>query len=280
MLDYGKAVSSFSDHMNKSLFELNVVLKVAALKEFLKSNKIYFETAVAALLSMMAITISGAQVWIASQQTKVASAQLEVARQEIAPIIHLSTEYIRDFTSAEIESENIVIGNVGAPAMEAKVRHIVFLVVELSSSTQPLKVFNAEVALPDYYGGTVVHQYAKGPMFTIQGFNNVKKFAGILEGFKALAVEEGYYSDVSLERYVNISYVDILGNDYDLFYSYDTVHGGTLMSETLGEERFIRHRSLFGGDYYSNFGSITPNDLFDVLINDNNQTQLNVRYLD
>ena len=52
------------------------------------------------------------------------------------------------------------------------------------------------------------------------------------------------------------------------------------MSETLGEEHFVRHRSLFGGDYYSNFGSITPSNFFDVLIKNNSHPQQYIRYLD
>lgn len=52
------------------------------MKEWLKSNKIYFETIAATLLSIMAIIIAVVQIVIATKQTKLVEIQTKIAQRQ------------------------------------------------------------------------------------------------------------------------------------------------------------------------------------------------------
>ena len=58
-------------------------------REWLIKNKIWFETAAAALLSLMAIVVSGAQLFVMQQQSLVAEKQYQTS---IEPLIVIELE--------------------------------------------------------------------------------------------------------------------------------------------------------------------------------------------
>ncbi|MCF2859791.1 hypothetical protein L1286_20115 [Pseudoalteromonas sp. SMS1] len=211
--------------------------------EWLLKHKIFFETAAAVFLSMMAILVSTAQLLVARKQTRLASAQYKVALQQSSPNIHLMAKMTRNPDTNKVEDDNIEIVNLGAPAFEANCKLAIFLNIKAYKNIKNPKVITSYIALSNYYSGVSVSQNAQNLMFVVIGRNNHGQFCDLERAFsEQLRKRDLRYSSFEIERYVKISYSDTFGNQFEHYYQVELVSGARRIDKGRGEEKFKLHK--------------------------------------
>lgn len=103
------------------------------MKNWLSSNKIYFDTIATFLLGVMAVIVSVAQLNVSQVQTELAlsqaelaKSQLKIAQVQVSPQIHVEAEYILDEATGKPTEDRIKISNLGFPLVTASSKSIVF----------------------------------------------------------------------------------------------------------------------------------------------------------
>jgi len=210
-------------------------------RNYLTRNKIVFETIVAVLLSIMAITISYGAHQALLYQTQIMEQQNYIMEQENQPEFSFIFEKRIDPPSYYLEQLNkeedytrirsndgdlvdgqLVIKNTGKPFGEIRyVRYSIFadITYDCEHDMQskfvriPIEDFSPEDIVTDSNGDTAI------PCFWGDGNITSQKFSKVIENYAQYAESQGdYVLKVKIMRYIIINYKDILGNEHTKYY--------------------------------------------------------------
>jgi hypothetical protein len=215
------------------------------MKKWLKQNKIYFETVAASLLGVMAILVSGSQVFVALKQQVLTEAQLTVAKQSISPKIHATVVQVRDSETGRYSEEVLRVYNLGGPALAAEESNAVWLRVKLYPEDKSREIIEVELAISGYFSATEVTQNPEGLMFTSMGYHNNQKLVDFNVEFTQYAKLHGYYAEISLSRFLKISYRNGFGEIHTDYFFVVPLKGAQELTDEVGKAKFaLFHQSI------------------------------------
>jgi len=236
------------------------------MKMWLKDNKIYFETVVAFLLGLMAILVSASQVFLAVKQKELTEAQLIVAKQTISPSIHATVTQVRDSETGRYSEEELRVYNIGGPALAAEASNAVWLHVKLYPEDESKQPIEREFAMSGYFSATAVTEDPEGLMFTSMGHHNNQKLVDFNVRFTQFAERYGYYAEISLSRFVRVSYRDSLGQLHTDYFSVAPVRGAQELDSEAGKTKFALFRESIGTDKSVDLDSISEERLLNQVL--------------
>ena len=237
------------------------------MKKWLTENKIYFETAAASLLVVMAVLVSISQVLLSWKQTELAEAQLIVAEQSISPSIHAFVVQVRNPETGRFSEEELRVYNLGAPALAADISNAVWLRVKLYPEDTGKNIIEAELPMRGYFSATEVTQDPEGPMFTLKGLRNSKKLIDLTNTFEQYAEKQGFYAEFKLSRFFEISYRDSLGQERTDYYSVLPLRGALQVIEDIGKAKLSGYRNSIGSDDSIDIDNVTKEELLNKILN-------------
>ena len=241
---------------------------VSKIRDWLNTNKIFFETITAVLLSLMAITVS-------YQTNQIASYQTIIMKSEFLPILHLNVDLEWNNTAAKYSDDELTISNIGAPLSELKSTGAIFFNVKWDTQNEEPK--EALVPINDYYymeindnpQGELRRFYYRDP----SGHRgNYYKAVNINWEFSDFANEKNATGHVDLYRYVKLSYKDIFGDNQIEYYLVNDLKSYRLGKEE-GEKVFKHHddnRFTNSVDFNS---EISPDLLYEKMSNIVNESK-------
>ena len=237
------------------------------MKKWLTENKIYFETAAAPLLGVMAVLVSISQVLLSWKQTELAEAQLIVAEQSISPSIHAFVVQVRNPETGRFSEEELRVYNLGAPALAADISNAVWLRVKLYPEDTGKNIIEAELPMRGYFSATEVTQDPEGLMFTLKGHRNSKKLIDLTNTFEQYAEKQGFYAEFKLSRFFEISYRDSLGQERTDYYSVLPLRGALQVIEDIGKAKLSGYRNSIGSDDSIDIDNVTKEELLNKILN-------------
>ncbi|HHX8271082.1 TPA: hypothetical protein ACVOYV_004313 [Vibrio diabolicus] len=242
------------------------------MKNWLSSNKIYFDTIATFLLGVMAVIVSVAQLNVSQVQTELAlsqaelaKSQLKVAQVQVSPQIHVEAEYILDEATGRPTEDRIKISNLGFPLVTASSKSIVFLKAIITEKELPFEQKRLFIALNAYYGAQIVTGSAQGVLFSTYSDNNNSNFGSLLREFMSLSDRNNYNGYIELERYVNVNYSTHMGTTDKLYFKVNMVGGAEKLEAKDGEDIFEFHNSQFPLGKLEDFSTLTSTKLWELI---------------
>jgi hypothetical protein len=223
------------------------------MRRWLRRNKIFFDTVAVSLLSLMAVVVSGASYLLLDRQTRA----LEVEKQAF---ISVNSEQIWSPELSLVTDDRLRITNDGGP-----VRDVVALVETFIEATWGRGGQYKEVTLrlDGYYTGAFITAQPKGVLATHIGNSNVTSFARLERDFAEKAKERGLeIALLRLQRYVRVTYTDVLGMTREEYFHVLAVAGGTRIPLEEGRKRSEAEKR---GMKSVQLGVMTSGELLDVV---------------
>ncbi|MFA0570904.1 hypothetical protein [Vibrio gallaecicus] len=179
------------------------------MKNWLKRNKIYFETIAPVLLSVSAVFVSISSYLLTQKQ-------VELSSLEAQPHFYLKEEYLYDETLKRAYETELRIYNSGADIRNFKKNINSIIEVEFYTLTGKLTGY---VPLYGYYYGTYRSSEPSGELALIKGHFNNDKYHEVY-----FAVQSSEFRDkhgttfLSLKHSVDISYTNKLGEQQKAYF--------------------------------------------------------------
>ena len=199
--------------------------RAVTLRSSLRRNKIFFETVAASLLSLMAVIISVAQIFISVKQNALTSMQAEIARAQAMPQFVIAARQVMDSLTGKVREDAIDVNNRGGIVRDLLCNTAVFFNVELTSQSGNGK--KEELPVNGYYGSTMYTAEGTGQVLQIQGYLNHERLSKLRENFMTLAYQNKSYANVEVRRYLRLYYTDILGKEHVDYYYVPIIYGGS-----------------------------------------------------
>lgn len=237
--------------------------RVIILRDFLHRNKIFFETVAASLLSLMAIIISAAQIFISVKQNALTAMQTEIARQQVMPQFVIAARQVIDTLDGKIKEDAIYVNNRGGIVRDLFCNTAVFFDVEFTPELGEQK--KIELSVNGYYGSMMNTAEGTGQVLTIEGYHNSEKLSQIRKAFTRLAEEKKAFANIEVRRYLRLYYRDILGKEHVDYYYVPLIYGGSAIETREGEKIFEKRNSAVKNLSIVEFDKLTAENLFQRL---------------
>jgi hypothetical protein len=209
---------------------------------WLRFNKIFFETIAAALLSMMAVLVSVAQLRTAAKQTDLSEIQTRIAQAQAAPRFEIGFHQIKNEATDMFETNRLVIDNRGGGLRNFAAESASFADVDVATSRN--EVGKLEISLGDYLDTQFVSAAGTGTLTTISGYLNNKLFNDFSRQLRTTAEARKWdYALVNTRLYVKLHYIDMLDQTHIDYYRISLVGGASLLPTLEGEDIFKKWRN-------------------------------------
>lgn len=237
------------------------------MKAWLERNKILFETVAAVMLSVMAIFIS----W---QQFKVAEMQTRIAERQVLPQFVIVSRQVKSSVESQMYDEDILsVENKGAVVSSFSVKPAVlfnFVITTYGDADNKFKQnkLDREVFVQDYYFGVGLSPTGQGLLATVKGGTkkNHSKAVQLENDLEEYCRSKGWYSKVDIKRFVNISYVDLLGREHNEYYFVPLIYGAARISEKEGRGVFERLRKQVEAGRVAYLNSMTVENVLSSIV--------------
>jgi hypothetical protein len=238
------------------------------IKQFLKNNKIYFETIVIFILTlsllitsiMMSIQANN----IAEQANKITNIQVDIMKAQYQPFLNFIIEPIYDFNKSYYAQEKLIIINEGSPIRNFKSTSIICFefynwIENKTYSKFRIPAFGFYDTTFDTYNQTgileesICTQIEEGNRYKI--FNITQQFPDY-----ALAKNDNIiHVMIEFKRYILVEYQNMLGEDFqDLYYVDD--FGSHALS---GQEKESIYNQYTDTELTLNFSLLTVESLYE-----------------
>jgi len=224
---------------------------VPTLKDRLESSKVYFETIAAVLLSLMAILVSIAQSCTAARQTDLLDKQTKIAEVQMLPEFNIYVQLEYDEQRKVYTEDTLVVDNNGGSAHEWNVQTAEFIVLTYGGPSKTI-----ELAVNGYYGAAFRSAAHRGHLVTLRGSGNNNHFGDLY-----MELLDSHPCDVALvdlDRYVRVSFKDVLGRRSTEYYNVAAVSGARHLPLEAGEAAFKRWESQSTSGQLLEFSRVTP----------------------
>ena len=229
------------------------------IKEWLKENKIFFETIAIVLLSTMAIIVSIQSNKISSSQLRIAEDQKRIMVAQNLPLLRLNAYQVYTKETDKYSEDIIKIVNEGPPLYEFHKDYVVFIEFEFGKRGEALS--KILIPLNGYYGSSFLTGESKNLLCTITGPKNKLKYDNFISEFRSLAEKEGYYAFDKLRRFININYKDLFEQRHSDFYEVDFFNSKKMEPEE-GQKYFTLHYQSHTNLSLVEFTTIFPDEIF------------------
>lgn len=216
--------------------------KVDKIRVFLESNKIFFETILAVLLAIMAITLT-------MNSNEIASHEIELKKMENQPLLKFNVD-LSEFDSENYRKDQLKISNIGTPPIDFKIDDMIFL--NIVYENEDGKFERALIPINGYYGISFPSGNLTGNLINFQGqrfydenYGNYKQIIIADDEFKDFSIKKNSTGHIYIMRFVKFEYKDIFENIHEEIYYVDPIGFGT-HKLTKNEEKII-------SDYYYDF---------------------------
>ena len=155
------------------------------IRDWLKVNKILFETLATSLLSLMAVIVSVAQTRTASQQTNLLALQTRIAEAQALPQFELAIRQKLNDSTRKFDDDHLVVTNRGGPIHDFSADTAYF--INVSSGGASGEVFNRVVPVNGYFTASLVSGSSTGELVTMVGAHNNAAVAGLAHDVREAA---------------------------------------------------------------------------------------------
>lgn len=196
---------------------------------------------------------------MASRQQANDALRTEIQRQQVIPQFVIREELQLDPEKQVPVEDKITVSNKGGLAYDLFHQCAVFLNV----SCQKVGEENREkrVAINGYYGLSASHGEGTGLMLTISGDNNHTKYVQLEREYRQLLGEKHRVGVAKIERYLRLTYRDVLGNEHTDYYEVKPNHAAGRLDSENGKAIFDEHRNGFSQSTVMEFASVTARSL-------------------
>ena len=192
--------------------------------------------------------------------------QTQIAEQQILPQFLLHAVQVKNAAEEKFTDNKIIVDNQGEVARELDTEFAVFLEVELYPQL-PSPKLSIRVPVFGYYSATISRSAGKGEMATIFGNRNQERLHLLEQGFSEYATAQGMrHGFINVERYVALSFRDVLGNRRVEYHDVALVDGASAMPEELGREKFREHFDGLNVGKIIDVETATAQELFDTAL--------------
>ena len=235
-------------------------LRVEKVREWLTINKVFFETVAATFLTIMAIILAWGQLKVAQKQTEYLERQTIIQNAQASPQFVVELDYVRDAATNFSAGDRISIYNQGILAREVKVDTVVLIkLVTVKNSEMPEKI----IPLTGYFWITSCCNNT-GLIATIEGTNNFAKWVSIEQSFREITDQNNVIINVSLQRYVRITYRDIFDTYHADHYFVPGTGSPDLLNTPEGEAIFEQYDIRNVVDTALDLDKMTAQDLYNL----------------
>jgi len=226
--------------------------KVNIIRSWLNNNKIFFETIVALLLAVMAITLTIMSINVSEKANEIAFYETEITKMENQPIFRfmLDSNFIYLDNDIVPAKEQLIVSNIGKALKEIDCRSIIFLKITYWKN-ESLPEY-ALIPINDYYF-TEFHTtnltgeliYFQSHLYYNRETGNRLEIHKANNNFSEFAIKQNDNSgSIEILRFINVEYIDIFNNFHEEIYFVHPIYGSHKLNEE--EKNTVR-------DYYTSF---------------------------
>lgn len=249
--------------------------KIDKIRNWLDTNKIFFETIVAVGLTVMAIMLTLMSINVSDKSNQISFYETELMKMENQPIMHFDVNYLYHFeNNSEYWEERLTINNVGSPLKEFDCDTMVFIRISYRENGNLSKF--ALIPINDYYLISLPTGSLSGRLTNITGYYNPNEKiwnhnkviqTGLL--FIEFAENNNASGYIEIVRFVKTEYRDIFENIHTDIYFVDPF--GTRTHKLNKEDGKII------SDYYESFWwsenfnieDLSPNAIYNNFLKNN-----------
>lgn len=240
-------------------------MRVAPVRTWLKQNEVFFNTAAAVLLSVMALVVAFAQHDLAERQTEIADAQLALSRRALMPEFVISAHQLKPHGSETSTEDVIRVENRGAPVHSLTSRTVTYVDVEYSSGLPRSPFRRVAVPVVGYYSVTGHGDKASGVMLQMEGQGNNKWMSDLRRAFSERTRKVGGFGNLGIRRYVRLAYVDKLGESNVQYFFVPLIYGARPLDPKDGQSIFSEHEQSLADGSSMDTADLTAQALLDLV---------------
>ncbi len=250
---------------NKSniISSANHVKQIDIVRDFLQSNKIFFDTVAASLLAIMAIIISLAQIFIFLKQNELIGTQAEIARQQAIPQFVITARQLID-PDGIARSEAIYVNNRAGIARDFYCNEAIFLDVELTPMRRG-QVQKIEIPINGYYSSSGYTAEGTGQLLVISGYKSGDKLSKLKKSCYQLAGDREVFCSIELRKYLQLYYRDIFGKEHEEYYYVPFLYGGSPIEAEEGKKIFEKYKAARKNLNMVEFDELTADKLLELV---------------
>jgi hypothetical protein len=243
---------------NPSIRETDKQFKVEDVRAWLTVNKIFFETVAATFLTFMAVILSYNQWRVAQDQTTYLEQQTRIEREQASPQFSITTK--QDANSPNYD--RIFVYNHGNIALNIITRTAVFFDLTYMGKNGSQKQLS--VPIHGYYRLTIPSETAIGQVMIIESVAGIAKWGAIEKELDQLAAADGAFIDLSVKRYLELSYRDIFNETHVKYYNVIPFIGGDLLEPEMGTGIFDKFRQGGPEGIFFSIDEVSAQDLYNL----------------
>ncbi len=213
--------------------------KIELVRRWLETNKIWFETIAASLLSLMAIVVSVAQNSTSSKQTGLLSLQTQLAEAQALPQFEVAIRQKLNTATGKFDDDSLVISNRGGPIHDFTADAAYFL--KVTTPGAGLDIVTTNTAVNGYFTASFISVAGTGELVTMIGNHNNARVVELLDSLKEAArARKLTFANLTEQIVVRLRYVDLLNRRHEDYFSANPVGGGSRMADEVGKARFAK----------------------------------------
>jgi len=232
---------------------------VERLREWLTKNKIFFETAAATLLSIMAIVFSFAQYYTTSKQTELLALQTKITESNALPQFEFKFDQKANDSVSRYRDDILIIKNKGGPIYSFAVEAISFISIDVIAKDK-LNNSHTEIPILEYYDKSVTTHALTGTLVTLINLRNKDRISKLSTKLSScLKNNNTKHVSIKEKTVIHLYYLDILNRSHQEYYMADQPYGAFRINNSLGHSIFI----LWKHDKPKNISDLNAKDLLD-----------------
>jgi hypothetical protein len=225
-------------------------------RAWLKTNKIWFETVAASLLSLMAVVVSVSQSRTASKQTELLSLQTQIAEAQALPQFEVDLQQKLNDATEKFDDHVLVVRNRGGPVHDFSSDVAYFITLTLSGAD--LEPTKSEVPVNGYFTASFISVASTGDLVTMIGDHNNARVFALTRDLRQVEQDRHWdFANLDEQLVVRLRYRDLLNRHHEDYYDAHPVGGGTRIADEVGKARFAK----WEGATRTEFSSIRLADL-------------------
>lgn len=206
-------------------------------RKWLETNKIWFETLAASVLSLMAIVVSIGQSCATSKQTELLTIQTKGVEAQALPQFEVALRPKLNDSTGKFDDYVLVVNNRGGMVESFSADAAFFLGLETSGPG--VDVLKADVPVNGYFTANVVSAAGTGDLVTMVGNHNNAAVVKLSDDLRAIAhAKPAGFANLSELIILRLRYRDLLSRSHEDYYEAHFVGGGARISDELGKARF------------------------------------------
>jgi len=233
-------------------------MKISKLRDWLNTNKVFFETISATLLGLMAIIISILSI-------NVTERQLENEIKLNQPLIKISND-VFSYYGGEKDSRFLIIENIGGPLQKYNSEIYNILEIETRGNANRDNYTRKKIQIPlnDYFSGTIGSYNYSGTIEKYIGINNYNLLSNLDYNFEAKYGNEYPQTFINIKTILIITFEDYRGEMNRKAFEVDELHGGR---EIILDNSLLKNISIWSAQKREYIYKLRADDIKQIIEN-------------